>query len=134
MWSIIKNNIPGVAMIAGTGAVYGWLIEPHTKMILLSGGGALVGGIAAIGLFGHPGRWGWGLAALGAFVATALGAGLAGGLLYFPDGLWVAPIMVAIFSTEVLVAGPIWASLMIATHLVVRILRQRAGNSDGLAA
>lgn len=129
MWSMIKNNIPGVAMITGTGALYGFIMEPDGGFAVLAALGACFGGLAAVGLFGHPGRGGWGLAALGAFVATALGAGLAGAYLYFPEGLWIAPVMVAIYATDMLLAGPVWLSLMAATHLTMRRIRAKVPDS-----
>lgn len=127
MWSNIKQNIPGVAMITGIGALYGFMMNADNGLSLLAGGGAFFGGMAAVGLFGHPGRWGWYLAGFGAFVATALGAGLAGAVMYFPDGLVVAPIMVALFATEMLLAGPVWLALMATTHLVMRHVRGAEG-------
>lgn len=133
MWSMIKNNIPGVAMITGTGALYGFIMEPDGGLALLAAIGACAGGLAAVGLFGHPGRWGWGLAALGAFVATALGAGLAGAFLYFPDGLWIAPVMVALYTTDMLLAGPIWLGLMAVTHLAMRNVRAATPDDEALA-
>lgn len=90
--------------------------------------GAAIAGLATARLFGGGGSLGWGLAFLGAVVATALGA-LIGGAIFveiieggaLADAIY-APVVVFISLVTPLI-GPLWLVIMAATHLVSRRLR-----------
>ncbi len=111
---------PGVALIGVTGAALGGIIIPEWDFVVATGLVATLGGALAIGLFGQPGLAGWLSAALGAVLATCLGAGLLGGIMYFPDGVWIAPMTVFVSFDEHIAAAPSWFGLMILAHLVTR--------------
>ena len=109
-------------------------------LLIYAAAGATVAGAIVAPMFGRRGLWGWALAALGGFLATALGAYL-GGAAYFtvnsvfpvaggePLTLIQIPLM-SLFASSVVIASlgipvvlAVWGALMAATHAVAVVLR-----------
>lgn len=120
----ITTNAPGIGMISVAGGIYGWLMYHDAEFAVMTTIAALCGALMSVGLFGHRGRRGWGFAALGGLVATALGAGLMGGFLQYPGGILVGPAAVLRFAGSDLSAPLVWIAMMAGAHL---LMRQRRG-------
>jgi hypothetical protein len=93
------------------------------ELILLAGGGAFVAGMGCAKLFGQPGHGGVGWAVLGAFLATASGAAIAGLALGLVSGpslaiAVIAPVLVivTVFTQPAVMFG--WVLTMALVHLV----------------
>lgn len=120
--------LSGLAVIFAMGA------RPDLRdldITLSAGCGALIGGAICAGLFGHSGRLGIALSALGAIVATSIGAALAG-VAY---GIWVGPTLLGIIYGPMTVGYAIltmpvvtlvWGATMAAAHLAMRALSVRS--------
>ena len=139
------------ALISATGAVVMLAIiwsgfsdnmQESLAMILFAAIGAAVAGLATHRLFGRAAALGWVLAALGATLATALGAAL-GGPLFFTAGVALfglqgaAPlsdipqialltVMVVFSMLASLKVGPPWFVGMVLVHVIARRLRAAA--------
>ena len=128
-FSAILVSVSGLAVILAMGASFR---NYDLALILAAGSGALVGGAVCAGLFGQPGRAGVALAALGAVLATLIGAALAGlgfGLVVGPTlaGLLYGPIAVAQAIATMPMVLVTWGATMAAAHLALRTLAARSG-------
>lgn len=121
-----------VGLIGGmVGLVVEYMDSPdplrmRLELTFLAFCGALVGGACMVWAFGRAGAKGWGLAALGAVLSTAIG-GMAGALLVLPDlpAALVGMIFPFVALVEYLPSLPLWLAGMAGLHLAARALRRR---------
>jgi len=101
------------------------------EIIWPAGIGAVMAGAMLFALFGGAGRKGWLMAALGAVLATVLGAVLGvlvlglwsgGGLLKDPAVVFFGPWFILMTFIQRPVTFFLWAGIMAVAHLVLRRL------------
>jgi hypothetical protein len=122
-------SVSGLAVIFAMGAS---LRGNDLGLILSAGGGALIGGTLCAGLFGQPGQRGLALAALGAVLATLIGAAVAGlgfGLVVGPTlaGILYGPLTVAHAIATMPVVLLAWTATMVGAHLTLGALSDGSG-------
>jgi hypothetical protein len=110
--------IAGLVVIFAMGAE---LRSRDLDAILSAGCGAFLGGAVSAGFFGRIDAEGCALAALGAFLATALGASL-GGIAY---GIWQGPTLIGAIYGPAMVG---WAILSQPAIAVAWVLSMTAVN------
>jgi hypothetical protein len=129
-----RSVVAGLCALSGLAVIFAMgagLTLRDLDIILSAGCGAMIGGVICAGLFGHSGRLGIALSALGAVLATSIGAALAGavfGLLVGPTlaGIVYGPMMVgyAIITNPVVLLA--WVATMAAAHIVSARMANRA--------
>ncbi|KAG1713588.1 hypothetical protein GQR58_002053 [Nymphon striatum] len=91
----------------------------HFGLVFFAGIGAWLSGLLVGGMFGHSGWQGWIVAAIGAVLATQLGALIAGTFVLPVFGSLMAPIILtteAIDHPSLLIT---WAVIMSGLHILV---------------
>jgi hypothetical protein len=96
--------------------------------------GAFIAGIVSAPLYGHPGRPGAVMAAIGALFATTLGAAIAGlglGLVTTePMIFFLAPVVVGASIVGMPHVLLVWTITMAGAHLIMWYLRRTADDMD----
>lgn len=133
----ISLNGTVALMIACVGGISGFLLfgggGPGISALglaPLAGMGALVGGFCTAGLFGRTKGAAAGFAILGAFLSTALGAGLGGLMFAGAEGLALAPILVFLGLVTTPAAGIGWVAMMVGVHFAARRLRRHVAQTE----
>ena len=110
-----------VVMIGFVGGVVGALMF-GTLGGIVSGFGAIVGGVCAAGMFGRPDSSGIGIAAMGALLSTAIGAGVIGALFGGFAGAFEAAGGILAALVIQWPVGLAWCAMMTVVHLTARAM------------
>ncbi|MGL5010919.1 MAG: hypothetical protein ACRC6I_13645 [Paracoccaceae bacterium] len=122
----LAHRLATAALIGLSGATVMLAItglRPDAALISAAGIGATIAGLPVARLFGHPGRRGVALALLGAVLATAIGASVAGFIVGLASNylalVIIAPAVVAGAVISSPLAAAAWLVTLGGTHLAI---------------
>lgn len=118
-----RNLLPGILLVGAAGGGTGYAMLPDFWFGVMTFLGACGAGACVITLFGRGRYLGWGLALVGAVLAT-LGASATFGLAFNTRAFYEVPILVFLEITEHPTTLFWWLATMGAAHLVTFRLRQ----------